>query len=182
MLMKIYTRNGDDGYTYLLKNRKIPKDDILMEVIGQFDELNTSLGILHAVRDRKIKKVVLGVQRDLLAIGSLLAGYEDDFLFSENIKIMEELIDTFSKKLPPLKSFILPGGSQHSSQLQKCRSVARRLERSLVSLSRKETYKNLPVKDLVMYTNRLSDLLFVMARYVNFKLGIKEIIWHPENE
>lgn len=153
------------------------KDDNLIVVLGDLDELNSCLGLLHVVRNRKIRTLVLNLQDDLFHLGADLAGGRSLFRYEERIQQLESTMDALQKDLPLLKNFIIPGGSPSSSWLHLARSVARRLERSLVMLKRRG--KNIPAvtEKAIKYTNRLSDLLFVMARYVNFKLGVKEVIW-----
>ena len=174
--MKIYTKKGDNGETVLLNGKKVKKDDPIVEVIGCFDELNASLGLIHTVRTKQIKKIILDLQRDLFLMGSSIVGGDHTIDYLEKTRKLEELIDEFSKQMPPLKNFILPGGSKYAAQLHLSRALARRLERRVVSVQKEHQY----IRDLMKYLNRLSDLLFVMARYVNFKLGIKETIWKKE--
>jgi len=178
--MKIYTKNGDDGQTSLLNGKKVPKDNSTIEIIGCLDELNASLGLLHALRSKKIRELVLGLQTDLFSISAVLAGGKTPFNYEEKTLEFEEVIDKLSSEMPVLKNFILPGGAKHAAQLHMCRAAARKLERVVISLKKDLNYQN--VADLIKYLNRMSDLLFVMARYVNFKLGIKENIWKVENE
>lgn len=171
--MKIYTKIGDNGETLLLNGKKISKNAPIIEVLGCFDELNASLGLLHTLRDKKIKKIILDLQKDLFHMGSNLIVGDSKIDYEVEVKKLEKLIDELNQELPQLKNFILPGGSGHAAQLHFSRSLARRLERRVVSIQKKYQH----VAGLMKYLNRLSDLLFVMARYVNFKLGIKEIIW-----
>lgn len=174
--MKIYTKTGDNGETVLLNGEKVGKQSPVVEVIGCFDELNASLGLVHPIRNKKIKGIVLDLQRDLFLMGSSIVGRVEAVNYEEKTKKLEDLIDELSAQLPALKNFILPGGSKYAAHLHLSRSLARRLERRVVSIQKEHP----KVKDLMKYLNRLSDLLFVMARYVNFKLGIKETIWKKE--
>jgi len=119
----------------------------------------------------------LSLQADLFAIGTDMAGFNKVFSYEEKTKDLENHIDHLSESLPSLNNFIIPGGSKYSAQLHISRAIARRLERSLVALKKSSGKDNLSAKKVIGYVNRLSDLLFVMARYVNFKLGIKETIW-----
>ncbi|MFC1756284.1 cob(I)yrinic acid a,c-diamide adenosyltransferase [Patescibacteria group bacterium] len=173
--MKIYTKNGDGGETSLLNGKKVLKNDPTIELIGSLDELNAYLGQLHTLRNKKIRKMVLDMQADLFSISAELAGGEKAYEYEKKTKEMEETIDILTKGLPELKNFILPGGSKHAAQLHLCRASARKLERQAVGIKSELNSKD--VDDLIKYLNRMSDLLFVMARYVNFKLGIKENIW-----
>jgi cob(I)alamin adenosyltransferase len=179
--MKIYTKNGDQGKTRI-NHQSLEKDALILDVLGHFDELNSSLGLLHTLRNKKIKKIVLQLQDDCLAIGADLARKLDEFAYMEKVEEFEKIIDELSEELPHLKNFILPGGSRHAAQLQISRSIARRLERRLVTLKNSGKYPKKLLKGTIVYVNRLSDLLFVMARYVNFKLGIKEIIFKIKND
>jgi len=178
--MTVYTKKGDKGKT-TVNNVHLAKNDALLKVLGNLDELNSSLGLLHTIRNKKIRIIILDLQKDLFSIGADLASRKKAFAYEGCTEELERKIDDLSKSLPPLRNFILPGGSKNAAQLQISRSVARRLERSIVSLKKTGKYNELPLLQVVKYTNRLSDLLFVMARYVNFKLGIKEIIW-PHKE
>ena len=174
--MVIYTKKGDDGKT-TINNAPIDKNHLLLEALGNLDELNSSLGMLHAIRNKKVKRIILDLQNDLFEIGTDLAGFNKGFSYDEKTKELESHIDQLSASLPPLKNFIIPGGARHAARLQLSRSVTRRLERSLVALKKSAGKDKLTASEAIKYVNRLSDLLFVMARYVNFKLGIKEIIW-----
>lgn len=178
-MFKIYTKKGDNGFTFLPKvGKKLLKSDLVFEVLGTFDELGVCLGFLHTARLNDIRKVSVEVQKDLLSLGSLIISQEkisdvNIKHWEKRVKELEEVIDYFEAKTDPLKSFILPGGCRESSFLHLSRVVCRRLERLVVMYTKKR-------KDMVFivkYSNRLSDLLFVMARYVNKKLGFKDMIW-----
>jgi len=174
--MTVYTKKGDDGKTFV-NNTSVEKDHPLLEVLGNLDELNSSLGTIHALRIKKVRNVSLSLQDDLFSIGTDLAGRKERFSYEEKTKELEKLLDELSENLPTLKNFIIPGGSKHAAHLHLSRAIARRLERSLVALRNSGNGKKLPLVEAIKYINRLSDLLFVMARYVNFKLGVKERIW-----
>lgn len=176
--MKIYTKNGDKGKSSILNKKNIPKHDIVFELVGTLDELSAHLGILHTSRDKEIKKICLTVQEDLFTIGSVLAGFPDTIDLSERTKWLEEVIDEYDAKNDPLENFILPGGSKYAAHLHIARAVCRRLERKVV-LFRDNNDKLNP--ELLMYVNRLSDLFFVLARYTNKKLGVKDIIWNKKD-
>lgn len=174
--MKIYTKKGDQGKTSIGDGTKREKYDELFDLLGTLDELNASLGFLHTSRNKKIKNIVLKIQEDLFRVGAYLVSKNKDFIIEEKIAWLEETIDQLEKENPQLKNFILPGGSRYSAHLHLSRAISRRLERVFVS------YYNSHKKDkvnsqLLSYFNRLSDLLFVMARYVNVKLGIKDKIF-----
>lgn len=179
-MFKIYTGKGDLGFTFLpKKNKKMSKSELIFEVIGTFDELGVCLGFLHSARLNDLRKVATEVQKDLLSLGSILSS--DEKISRElvekwetRIKELEEVIDYFDSKNDPIENFILPGGCRESSFLHLARVTCRKLERYCVSYLGKDKNKLFIIK----YLNRLSDLLFVMARYANKKLGFKDIIWN----
>ena len=169
----LYTRSGDAGDTGLFGGGRVPKDHPRVEAYGAIDELNSTLGVAVAfLRQRRITVALQGIQNELFNIGSELASEtggkaaDTGRLFVEpeaKIASLEALIDEYDSKLPPLRTFILPSGSQAGALLHLCRTVCRRAERAAVRLSHAE-----PVNPAVLtYLNRLSDLLFVLARYVN---------------
>lgn len=172
--MKTYTKTGDNGKTSVNGLKRLPKSEIIFDTLGTLDELNTSLGFLHTIRNKKIKSIIVDVQMDLLSIGSIVSEKKVELDLEKKVLALEETLDIYEQKLPELKSFIIPGGSKFSVSFHTSRVVCRRLERKLVE------YENSTSKDIgviLTYVNRLSDLLFVLARYVNFKLGIKELLW-----
>lgn len=179
-MVKIYTKTGDNGETSLLYGKRASKSDPIFGVLGTLDELNASLGLVKAPKNRKINLLVEKVQNDLFALGSLLANpnaKQQPFtnLIDETAGI-EKHIDSFNEELPPLANFIIPGGSQTASQLHLSRAISRRLERELVDYFENE--KGTAARENVLrYVNRLSDLLFVLARYANFKNGVKDVLW-----
>lgn len=177
--MPIYTRKGDKGQTSLFDGTKVPKSHSRVDAYGTIDELNSSLGAVlsHLKRGRSVivKKELEKIQNDLLEIGSALANPR--IIPVENlenrVKQFENLIDDLTSILPPLKNFILPGGSQAGSLLHVSRTISRRAERKIVALAQFEGID----ESIIKYINRLSDLLFTMARHVNFDEKKKEIIW-----
>lgn len=179
--MKIYTRTGDAGDTGLLGGVRVSKGGLRVDAYGEVDELNAFLGTAAAnVSNEDIGSTLEGIQRDLFSVGALLAnptgaGKQNDkvSLGPEDVRRMEETIDGFESRLPALTQFILPGGSPGGSLLHQARSVCRRAERRVVALASSE-----PVADPVIpYLNRLSDLLFVLARFENQNRGMKEKTW-----
>ena len=169
---KLYTRTGDQGETALFGGERVPKDHPRVEAYGSVDELNSALGVaVSFIRQRRVTAALQSVQNELLNIGSELAAESGPraeksrtFIDPEGkIAGLERLIDEYDAKLPPLRTFILPSGSQAGALLHLARSVCRRAERAVVSLSRQEDVN----PHLIVYLNRLSDLLFVLARYVN---------------
>lgn len=176
--MTIYTRKGDKGKTTLREGKKVLKSHIRLEAYGAVDELNSSLGIVIAnLKQVLLKKELLRIQNDLFEVGGQLASLRknkklDDYL-EERVKDFEDLMDRWSKKLPKLTQFILPGGSGSASFLHLSRTVCRRAERRVVDFSEKEKID----ENVIMYLNRLSDLLFTMTRFINRIEKQKEIIW-----
>ncbi len=178
--MKIYTKTGDDGNTSLFGGERVHKNDLRINAYGTIDELNAIIGVVISdeIND-EIKIELRKIQNTLFFIGSELATPEN--VKSELIKkisisdteTIEKLIDEFDDKLPQLKNFILPGGSKGSSNLHFARTICRRAERILVELNIKENIN----RNLLVYLNRLSDLLFVFARYENFVTSTPEIEW-----
>jgi cob(I)alamin adenosyltransferase len=182
---KLYTRSGDTGTTMLFGGGRMPKDHPRVEAYGTVDELNSTLGVALSFLPARgtIAKALRAVQNELFNIGSELASgmegkaAEKARLFLEadaKIATLERLIDEYDAKVPPLRTFILPSGSQAGAMLHLCRTVCRRAEREVVRLSHSE-----PVNpDILSYLNRLSDLLFVLARYVNKAARKPETPWH----
>lgn len=180
--MTIYTRAGDKGKTSLIDGKKVLKSHIRLESYGTVDELNSSLGLVIAnLKDKALIKELLEIQSDLFEAGSNLVSSKrnkkTDAYLEKRVKEFEDLIDGWTKKLPKLSHFILPGGGKAGSALHLSRTICRRAERRVVDLSKKETVD----QNVIMYLNRLSDLLFTMARYVNLKENKKEIIWTKDN-
>ena len=181
---KLYTRSGDTGTTMLFGGGRMPKDHLRVEAYGTVDELNSTLGVALSFLPARgtIPKALRGVQNELFNIGSELASgtkgkaAEKARLFLDadaKIATLERLIDEYDAKVPPLRTFILPSGSQGGALLHLCRTVCRRAEREVVRLSHEE-----PVNpDILSYLNRLSDLLFVLARYVNKAARKPETSW-----
>lgn len=182
--MKIYTRKGDTGDTALFGGSKTKKSNIRIHAYGTVDELNSTLGMVLSYSISKIGKEILNqVQHDLFVVGAMLAtpnpeNSKINEVGEQEVKQMEEWIDTLETDLEPLKSFILPGGSGAGSTLHLARTVCRRAERESVELSQNEAIP----ESVIMYLNRLSDLLFVLARYENKHQGVEETPWIPVRE
>jgi cob(I)alamin adenosyltransferase len=177
--MPIYTKFGDKGKTALHTGKTVSKSNIRVEAYGNLDELNSFLGIIVSqIKDRKIKEELLKIQSDLFEIGACLAGpgeKQHQILsgkLKKRVSEFEKTIDLLTKKLPKLKNFILPGGKT-GSLLHYARTIARRAERRTVALAEKEVV----LEEVLIYLNRLSDLLFTFARYINRKEKQKETIW-----
>jgi cob(I)alamin adenosyltransferase len=183
-LARIYTRTGDKGETGLVGGTRVPKDSLRVEAYGNVDELNAVLGIVRAfMNDRELDKLIAELQNDLFVVGSDLAsapgGQQRNIprISNERIMSIERTIDKFEAELLPLSSFILPGGGVTGALLHNARTVARRAERRIVTLSKAETIN----EELIRYMNRLSDLLFVMARVANHRENMTETEWHPRS-
>jgi cob(I)alamin adenosyltransferase len=182
--MKIYTKTGDDGDTGLFGGTRVSKADPRVETYGEVDELNSVLGAVRANRASalhpSIDALLLAIQGELFVLGSELArSPEKDvdvgvaLLTERDVERLEGAIDEFERDLPPLRTFILPGGSEHAALLHMARSVCRRAERRLVALASDQAVR----PELLRYLNRLSDLLFVTARYANFRANVTDIPW-----
>jgi cob(I)alamin adenosyltransferase len=180
--VKIYTKTGDDGITGLLGNRRVPKDDIRIEAYGTVDELNAVLGLARAAAlDETCDKLTAQLQDELFAVGSALAdpdsaGRYHHAIGPEHAVRLEGIIDALESELKPLSHFILPGGSLPAALLHLARTVCRRAERLVVRLARQPGGDVAPA--LVVYLNRLSDLLFVMARVQNHRTGVPDVPWN----
>jgi cob(I)alamin adenosyltransferase len=182
--MKIYTKVGDGGFTFLFGGGKVRKDHLRVNTYGDVDELNSVLGWAACLsQDAEIKGALELVQNELFVLGADLATPPDarppkavPRIGGKEITRLEKAIDKISKKLPALTHFILPGGSTVGAALHLARAVCRRSERGLVPLMATDT----SIRDAQIYMNRLSDFLFVLARRANQKAGGKEIIWKPK--
>ena len=182
--MKIYTRTGDAGTTALFGGERVPKDDARVRAYGSIDELNAQLGLARALLDDASLDARIGeIQNTLFDVGADLATPHDararehvQPVTEEDASRLEAIIDEVSDKIEPLRQFILPGGHQGSAALQVARAVARRAERDVVTLAREG--RTNPA--IAVYLNRLSDLLFVMARLVNAEHGVSESRWKVE--
>ena len=176
--VKIYTRTGDKGETSLYGGRRVEKYKLQVSTYGTIDELNSSLGVVISQIDKKekIRAFLVKIQDDLLTIGASIAGSRQD-LFSVGKRVieMEKLIDELDKNLAPLKNFILPGGAKEAAFVHMARSICRRAERKAVELE-KENESSVD-REVIIYLNRLSDLLFEVARYLNKSKSVKDIIW-----
>ena len=182
MSQKIYTKTGDKGFTSLIGGTKVPKSHLRIDSYGNVDELNSYIGLLgDYITDRDIKSLLLRIQTNLFVIGSSLA--QDDKkdikmklpeLYEEDITWLEQQIDIMNEELPDLTNFILPGGHILVSCIHIARSICRRTERSCVLLQEQPSYVS-PI--IIQYLNRLSDYLFILARFVGKQLNVEEVIW-----
>jgi cob(I)alamin adenosyltransferase len=178
--MKIYTKKGDAGETGLFGNARVPKDDLRIRTYGTFDELNSILGLSLSEADlpKTLRPILERVQAELFQLGAEIAtprGKDSGILLvtEASTEKLETEIDKMESELPPLKTFILPGGTRVSSLLHLARTVCRRAERELITLNRAEPQR----ADVLQYLNRLSDHLFVAARFCNLKLGKSDTPW-----
>jgi cob(I)alamin adenosyltransferase len=174
--MSIYTRTGDTGTTALFKGKRVLKCEELVEVYGSIDELNSWIGLIASyLENPDVAQFLYDIQKDLFTIGSTLAGWDGDLSgLPGRVKEMEARIDVFEDKLPKLNKFILPGGTPVAAHLHIARAVARRVERQMVNLAQSQNVSG----EILTYINRLSDLLFMVSRFINYESGIREVPWH----
>jgi cob(I)alamin adenosyltransferase len=181
-LTKIYTRTGDDGSTGLGGGQRVRKDCARIAAFGTVDELNSFIGVaVTCGLDAELQAMLRPIQNDLFHLGSDLCVLEADKqkykipqIEARHVKQLEGFIDTLQKSLKPLENFILPGGTPGSAHLHAARCVCRRAERDVLKLKREEPIGAHGLK----YLNRLSDLLFVMARYENLRKNTSDVMWN----
>jgi cob(I)alamin adenosyltransferase len=189
-LNRIYTKGGDKGETGLAGGQRVPKDSPRIKAYGTVDELNAFVGLAsvtcaeettRALRLGKLVDILRRVQQELFNLGSQLSTLPQDLhpkqarITSAEIEQLEREIDAMNEELPPLRSFVLPGGTRLNAELHAARTICRRAERWTVALARVEETP----PDAVRYLNRLSDALFVWSRWVNHALGVPEVLWEP---
>ena len=185
-IQKVYTKTGDRGTTSLVGGKRVPKDSQRIEAYGSVDELNAIAGLTRAFNQEiktkealELDALLREIQNTLFDLGSELATPEEKMgegmpqMTSEKVKKLEEIMDRLQQELQPLKSFVLPGGGRISGFLHQCRTVCRRTEREVLRLSRLENINSL----VLVYLNRLSDLFFVLSRWVGKRYGEKEFLW-----
>ncbi|MBK8500524.1 MAG: cob(I)yrinic acid a,c-diamide adenosyltransferase [Flavobacteriales bacterium] len=181
--MKIYTRTGDKGETGLLGGTRVPKDHARIEAYGTVDEMNSHMGMLRDLAAPHHSGLIITVQETLFAIGSRLAAnsteeaarFKVPAISDAAISDLEQAMDAMDKDLEPMRNFILPGGHPAVSQAHICRTVCRRAERRVVQLARETDIDPLVIR----YLNRLSDLLFVLARHLGHLHGVADTPWRP---
>jgi cob(I)alamin adenosyltransferase len=182
-LTRIYTKTGDEGMTGLGGGRRVPKDSPRVRAYGTVDELNSSIGVALALGlNDRLTSELTRIQNELFDLGSDLCWPEDDerraripTVQPHHVEHLEGIIDELNAVVGPLTNFLLPGGSPGAAQLHVARTVCRRAERETITLGREEA-----IGELVLpYLNRLSDALFVMARYENHERGVAEPLWRP---
>jgi cob(I)alamin adenosyltransferase len=185
--MKVYTKTGDKGETGVI-GRRISKDSSTITLIGNLDELNALIGVVITVSsDSYTKDLLTTIQSDIFAMGAIIANGKVKVNLKEQITLFENEIDRMNVELLPLENFILPAGTHLSAQIHLCRSVCRRVERSLVSFIRSKSIdsekienlseRELQLLEILKYLNRLSDLLFILARYANHIEGVADVKW-----
>lgn len=173
-LSKIYTRTGDDGSTGLGDGTRVDKDSLRVEAMGAVDELNTTIGVLlcHALPETS-QAALTNIQHSLFDIGGEICIPGSIVVTADRVDSLEQLLDALNADLAPLKEFILPGGSPAAAACHQARAVCRRAERRTHSLAKTETINPVSLR----YLNRLSDLLFVMARYFNKEADKPDVFW-----
>ncbi|HUJ28788.1 MAG TPA: cob(I)yrinic acid a,c-diamide adenosyltransferase [Myxococcales bacterium] len=178
-MAKIYTRRGDDGSTGLFGGPRVRKDDLRVAAYGDVDELNSALGVAREELSGDLLALVDQLQSELFTLGSELATpdaasapKEVPRITQQHVERLEQQIDRLTGELPEMRNFILPGGSRAGAALHFCRTVCRRAERQMVALGQVSP-------EALQYVNRLSDLLFTMARAANLRAGGREIPWKP---
>jgi cob(I)alamin adenosyltransferase len=180
--MKIYTKTGDDGRTALFQGPRVSKDDVRIEAFGTVDELCSAIGMARvAPMPADLDAVLERIQNQLFDLGAELATPQPDehgtrMPAGRDAQWVEQSIDHYDQQMTPLANFILPGGTQAAAAMHHARVICRRAERRVVTLSQHEDVSG----DLIVYLNRVGDLLFVLARYANFAVGRPDTPWRRE--
>ena len=178
-LTRVYTRTGDDGTTGLGDGRRIAKDAGRIETIGDIDELNSSIGVLLCNDiDAMSRRTLTDIQHSLFDLGGELSMPGTEVITDDRVTALEEQLDKLNSGLTPLKEFILPGGSSAAAACHLARAICRRAERHLHGLSKTDTVNPASTR----FLNRLSDLLFVLARHINKAAGIADVFWRNERD
>ena len=177
-MTKIYTKTGDDGSTGLIGNKRVSKSNLRIIAYGAVDEINSALGVVLSLNpDKDIRDLLVKIQNDLFVLGADLANLDlkntSNRITQDMVHFLEEQIDRLEKELSSITYFILPGGDPVASQVHLARAISRRAETCVVSLSEKDQVN----KTGQIYINRLSDLLFVIARVINKRKMIKDTAW-----
>ena len=182
--LKLYTKTGDDGTTGLVGGGRVKKYDLRLEAYGTVDELNAAIGLIRSNElSEEIIKLLINIQNKLFNIGSRLASDEkgneftiDLSITQEHIEELEKVIDKFDDQLPKIRHFVLPGSEIVSSQCHVARTICRRAERRILEYAEKNTVQ----KEIIVYINRLSDFLFVLARKIAFDKNSNEVKWEKD--
>jgi cob(I)alamin adenosyltransferase len=176
-LSKIYTRTGDGGTTGLGDGTRVAKDSLRVHAMGDVDELNAAIGILLTEPfSDEIRTCLTAIQHDLFNLGAEICMPNHEMIKVERITALENILDAFNDSLPPLKEFILPGGSRAAAHCHLARTVCRRAERTMHTLHSTEKLTEASLQ----YINRLSDLLFVLCRILNKDAGLPDVLWNNE--
>lgn len=177
--MSIYTKTGDKGITSLFSGERLGKSEQIFDLLGSLDELNSFLGFSSGIKEKRVRKILTSVQNNLFYIGSLICntkvGLAQFKEFDKKTLDLEKYINEIDSKLPKLVNFILPSGTDDAVKIHIARAVCRKAERLLVRYIKSNKSKRF--ESVAKYLNRLSDLLFVLSRYLNFKSKFKETIW-----
>ena len=174
-LTRITTRTGDDGTTGLADGTRLPKDSLRIEVLGCLDELNSHLGLVALHAGPAVPEEITGAQHRLFELGAEMALPGQERVRARDVVALERALETGNAELPPLREFVLPGGNAAAAHCHLARAVCRRTERRLVQLARAEGVNPQSLR----YLNRLSDLLFVLARVLARRDGGREVLWQP---
>lgn len=180
-ITRVYTRSGDDGTTGLGGGQRVPKDSLRVDAYGTVDELNSAIGVALATGlTERLQTTLTTIQNELFHLGSDMCILEEDKqrfavpqIEARHVEALEQLMDDLMAQMPPLENFILPGGSLGAAHLHVARTICRRAERDTIALSREEALGAYVIK----YLNRLSDALFVMARYENKMRDVPDVTW-----
>lgn len=177
-LSKIYTRTGDDGTTGLGDGSRVAKDDARVEAYGAVDEANCAIGVVLSAADlpADVRDVLTGVQHELFDLGGELCIPGHRAIEAGHVRALEQALDRFNEGLPPLKEFVLPGGGTGAAACHLARAICRRAERRAWTLARRETVAREPLQ----YLNRLSDLMFVIARVLARQGDGREVLWRHD--
>ncbi len=176
-LTQIATRTGDNGTTGLGDNTRVSKNSLRVHALGDVDELNSNIGVLLCEdMPADVRVVLVGIQHQLFNLGGELSIPGLDLLKASAVLALDEALENYNAALPPLQEFILPAGTRAAALAHVCRTVARRAERAVVALEVEETLKDAPRQ----YLNRLSDLMFVLARVLNRMHGGDDVYWKSE--
>ncbi|MFO1205637.1 MAG: cob(I)yrinic acid a,c-diamide adenosyltransferase [Burkholderiales bacterium] len=177
-LSKIVTRTGDQGTTGLGDGSRTPKNSPRIEAVGEVDELNSTLGVLLTeVLPAEVRACLVEVQHDLFDLGGEIATPGFSLVTDAHLARLDDALEVFNRDLPPLKEFVLPGGSRPAALAHVARSICRRAERRVVAVAAQEALSALNQR----YLNRLSDLLFVLARVINRGLDVPDVLWQRGN-
>ncbi|WP_420130412.1 cob(I)yrinic acid a,c-diamide adenosyltransferase [Longimicrobium sp.] len=181
---KLYTRHGDQGETSLFGGERVPKDHLRVEAYGQLDHLSATIGLLVvSLSDDEVAAELRQVQNDLFDLGAELATPPDSrlqyklpqLIGEADWRRLEGLLDAYDAQVPPLRTFVLPGGHETAARAHLARTTCRTAERAVVRLAHEEEVR----ADVLTYLNRLSDFLFVCARLLNHRAGVHEVTWQP---